>query len=339
MASRGMNYFLVVVVVLFSLLWLLVAQPYSDAFFNWRSKRKRNEPSASTSILAEHVRMLADPAFPRDYEHRPNLDRAASYIKKQFNIYTRDVTEQELFVDDWKADNRRVRLGPYRNISAHFGPAAGQRLVIGAHYDVCGPFPGADDNASGMAVLLELARLLSAKPPAIPVELVAYTLEEPPYFATPSMGSVAHARLLKSSGVPVKGVIVLETLGYFSEAPRSQLYPMMLLQAFYPSVGNYVAVVGGFHEFALTRRVKKSLLAIPELRVRSINAPASIPGIDFSDHRSYWQVGIPAIMITDTAFFRNRRYHTAEDTPDTLNYDRMANITDGVRQAVEDLSQ
>jgi len=228
---------------------------------------------------------------------------------------------------------------PFRNVIASYGPEGGPRVVVGAHYDACGPKPGADDNASGVAGLLELGHLLGLHPPECRVDLVAYTLEEPPFFRTRDMGSAWHARQVRSEQAPILGVIVLEMIGRYSDAPDSQRYPSVLMEPFYPSRGNFVTVVGRFGDIPLTRRVKASMKAAAPLPVRSINGPRWIPGLDFSDHHPYWDQGFSAVMVTDTAFYRNVDYHTNADTPDRLDYSRMAQVVDGVCAAVQDLGK
>lgn len=227
----------------------------------------------------------------------------------------------------------------YRNVIAEFGPETEERIVVGAHYDAYHAFPGADDNASGVAGLLELAGLLAKTNLPLRVELVAYTLEEPPYFHTPHMGSGVHAESLKRQGVKVRAMISLEMIGYFSDALDSQSFPVSVLRALYPSQGNFISVVGGVGDAMLVRRIKGAMRAGASLPVYSINAPRFVPGIDFSDHLSYWNAGYPAVMITDTAFYRNHNYHTHNDTAEKLDYRRMAMVVEGVAAAVLALAQ
>jgi Zn-dependent M28 family amino/carboxypeptidase len=202
--------------------------------------------------------------------------------------------------------------------------------VIGAHYDSHGGTPGADDNASGIAGLLELAHLLGRSAPGRPVELVAYTLEEPPHFRSPHMGSVWHARALKAEGRDVELMLSLEMIGYFSDSPGSQAYPLAAMKLAYPDRGNFIALVGQFGDFGLSRSVKAAMSGATDLPVYSLNAPAFVQGVDFSDHRSYWAQGYPALMVTDTAFMRNRNYHRVGDTFDKLDYKRMAMVVQSV---------
>lgn len=275
--------------------------------------------------LEAHVRTLAEMFVPRDEGHPENLDRTAAYISRQFEQANGKVSEQAY----------EVNGKTYRNVIALFGTDTGERIVVGAHYDSANAeTPGADDNASGIAGLIELAYLLDKAPLPLRVELVAFTLEEGQHFRTERMGSAVHAASLKEQGIAVRAMFSLEMLGYFSDAPDSQDYPHPILKAFYPSRGNFIAVVGKLDQPWVVRRVKKAMRGASLLPVHSINAPRSVPGIDFSDHRNYWEAGYDAVMITDTAFYRNHNYHTGRDTPDTLDYRRMAMAVQGVYAAV-----
>ena len=278
--------------------------------------------------LEAHVRMLSETLVPRNEARRENLDRVAAYIGAELGRAGGRVEEQPFEVD------KRT----YRNVIAAFGPPAGEIVVVGAHYDAFGLFPGADDNASGVAGLIELGRLLGRTPPPRPVHLVAYTLEEPPYFRTESMGSAVHAAALQRGNARVRAMLSLEMIGYFSDASGSQEYPLRVLHAFYPDRGDFIAVVGRFGEGGLVRSVKRAMSGATTLPVRSITAPAALAGVDFSDHLNYWERGIAAVMITDTAFFRNRAYHTRDDTPERLDYEKMAKVVAGVYAAVHALA-
>lgn len=289
---------------------------------------KAEPPAVSPQRLEAHVRMLADDFVPRDFANPANLDRAAAYIRQEFVRAGGTVAEQPF-------DAGR---STYRNVIAEFGPDTRERIVIGAHYDAAGPYPAADDNASGVAGLLELAQLLGKNPPSIRVELVAYPLEEPPFYRTPLMGSAVHAASLKRQGARVRVMMSLEMIGYFTDAPNSQQLPLAALRPFYPSRGNFIAVVGKMGQALMVRRIKRAMKGASPLGVHSINAPRWVPGVDFSDHMNYWDAGYPAVMITDTAFYRNPNYHTARDTADTLDYDRMAQVVQGVHAAILALS-
>lgn len=272
--------------------------------------------------LESDVRQLCSIRPARNSSNPASLDSAAAWIRRELAA-AGIVSEEQVYQADEKT---------YRNIICSFGPDSGERVIVGAHYDVCGPQAGADDNASGTAGLLELARQLKKNKAALKyrTDLVFYTLEEPPYFRTEEMGSAVHARSLKEKGIPVKMMICLEMIGYFSDKKKSQEYPVKLLGLFYPSKANYIAVVGKLGNGRLIRNVKRKMRAAMEVDVRSINAPAAIPGIDFSDHLNYWAQGYDAVMITNTAFYRNKNYHEPTDTPETLDYKRMADVIKGV---------
>lgn len=311
---------IIVVVILVTLMGLVfhLTQPVIPA--------GRNTPGVpiDPNRLEAHVRTLSERLGPRDEAHPENLERVAAYIRNEMQQAGGEVVDQPY----------RVLGTPYRNVIARFGPGTDERLVVGAHYDTAGPFPGADDNASGIAALIELAHRLGDTGPSLTVELVAFTLEEPPHFRTPQMGSAVHATALRQQGVKVRLMMALEMLGYFSTAPGSQHYPLPLLKLLYPSRGDFIAVVGQLDQPRAVRRVKRAMQGVEGLSVRSINAPRFLPGVDFSDHLNYWEAGYPAVMITDTAFYRNPHYHTPHDTPDTLDYPRMARVVEGLHIAI-----
>jgi hypothetical protein len=294
-----------------------------------RAGGRHGGAAADPERLKAHVRALSESFSPRDYKQTENLDACASYIRAEFLSAGGRVSEQP-----FKAWGKS-----YRNVVAHFGPETKERVVVGAHYDAAGPYPGADDNASGSAGLLELARLLGGAELPLKVELVAYSLEEPPFFRTEHMGSAFHARALKQEGASVRAMISLEMIGFFSDADDSQHYPVSALSLLYSKKGDFISLVGRTGEGLLVRRVKAAMSGATDLPVRSINAPRSIPGVDYSDHLNYWHEGFPALMVTDTAFYRNPFYHTADDTAEKLDYARMAKVVEGVHAAVLDLSR
>lgn len=309
-----------VFVSLLFVLWFWVTQPIP-----FRARATGGVPAVAPARLEAHVRMLAETLAPRDEGHPENLERVARYLRGEFERAGAVVVSEQPF-----DAGRRT----YRNVVASFGPRTKELVVVGAHYDAAGPLPGADDNASGVAGLVELAYLFGRTPPAVRVELVAYTLEEPPYFRSRLMGSAVHASSLRAEGFDVRLMISLEMIGYFRNEPDSQHYPVSLLKVFYPSRGNFISVVGKMDQVRAMRRVKRALAGASSLPVYSINAPRSIPGVDFSDHLNYWNEGYDALMITDTAFYRNPNYHTFMDTPETLDYERMASVVAGVYAAV-----
>ncbi|MDQ3058419.1 MAG: M28 family peptidase [Pseudomonadota bacterium] len=277
--------------------------------------------AASVDRLEQHVRKLSIDFSGRTFENLTQLEGAAGYIASEFAALGLAVQSQ----------NFRAQGRPYRNLVAALGPDTREVLVIGAHYDVAGNQPGADDNASGVAGLIELARLLKDQPLRQRIELVAFANEEPPFFRTPDMGSAVHARSLTAGGRRASLMLSLECIGYFSDEPGSQAHPARLLNAVYPTTGNFIALVGRLEDGAITRQVKAAMLSASDLPVESINAPAFVVGVDFSDHLNYWREGFVGLMLTDTAFYRNQAYHSAADTADRLDYGRMAKVIDGGR--------
>jgi hypothetical protein len=280
--------------------------------------------AADPAALRAHVEALATRFAPRDLDHPANLDRAAAFVADALRASGAAVSDQRY----------DVAGHGYRNVVARFGPDTPEILVVGAHYDTAGDQPGADDDASGVAGLVELARMLGADPPPLRVELVAFTLEEPPTFRTERMGSAVHARALAERGAKVRLMISLEMIGAFSDEEGSQRYPP-LVGLFHPSAGSFIGVVGKWGQGGAVTDVASALRTASRLPVETLTAPAFVTGVDWSDHRSYWEHGWDAVMVTDTAFLRNARYHTAEDTPETLDYARMAEVVKGVHCAVQ----
>lgn len=267
--------------------------------------------------LQKHVFHISENLSPRSYEDLGNLNKSAEYIKHQMERFSSDVSFQNFEVNNLE----------YKNVIARFGPETDEMMVIGAHYDAMSEYAGADDNASGVAGLIELGKLLSNIDCKIRVELVAYTLEEPPYFASEQMGSYFHAQSVKDKNV--KLMISLEMIGYFTDEKDSQYFPIPTMSNIYPSRGNFIAIVDQlFSNHASS--LKKIINKYTDLPAYSINAPSFVPGIDYSDHINYWELGIPAIMVTDTSFYRNKHYHTDNDTYEKLDYLAMAKVVYGV---------
>ncbi|MCL2076461.1 MAG: M20/M25/M40 family metallo-hydrolase [Betaproteobacteria bacterium] len=319
--SKSARIMLVIVVVFVTVMSFGMTQPYC------RPGSAVPIPAADPLRLEAHVRTLSTELHPRSHRHPKMMQLAADYIKESLQETRARVSEQEFEVGGTK----------FRNIIASFGLEDGKRIIVGAHYDVVEGTPGADDNASGVAGVIELARMLDQYQPTLPfrVDLVAFALEEPPYFRTDQMGSSVYAEQLVKDNVKARAMIALEMIGYFSDQPDSQDFPAAaLLRWLYPTQGNFIAVVGSLSDMALVRTIKSSMKGASSLPVYSINAPKSMPGIDFSDHLNFWKHGYPAVMITDTAFYRNKNYHTPDDTAEKLDYQKMAQVVEGVYNAL-----
>jgi Zn-dependent M28 family amino/carboxypeptidase len=307
--------FLLVVTLL--IIWIVIARPSVVS-----SSDVINPIVVSEDDLKQTVMFLSQTALPRDSEHPENLNIAADYITAKLNLSSNKVDFQSYIVD---GEN-------YKNVIADFGPDTKDIIIIGAHYDAFSAHPAADDNASGVAGLIELGKLLQKVELKHRVQLVAYTLEEPPYYGSEHMGSFIHASSLHEKNVTL--MISLEMIGYYTDAPGSQAFPSPLLKLFYPGQGNFIAVVDSL--FASNGAPLKSAInKYTDLPAYSINAPRWIPGIDYSDHRNYWSHGYPAVMVTDTSFFRNHQYHKKQDTYDTLNYKNIAKVVHGVFKYVQ----
>jgi len=274
--------------------------------------------------LEDHVRKISIDFTPRTYDQGRNLSDCAAYIHSFFRRYSTCVYRQPYITKDGRT---------FENIGCSFGLGTQTCWIVGAHYDTASlKTPGADDNASGIAGLIELARMLSTAniPLGTTIELVAYCTEEPPYFNTSDMGSFRHAQRVSNRQYRVTGMIALEMIGRFSDAPSSQTYPVDRVSWVLPSRGNFIAIVGRWDEHALIARIKRGLKRVCKIPVYSVSLPDIGLGFDLSDHASYWAHGYPAVFITDTAFWRNMDYHDQGDTWDRLDYDRMASVIDGV---------
>lgn len=338
--------FLVLVILVLGLLYY-IKQPA------WVNKSE-HRTLVSSQALKQHVYALSVTHAPRDFRHSDNLKKAALYIKNEFSKTNAKVTLQNIpnaighykkIISRYSSNRSEINLknidsfkDHFVNVIAEFGPDTQQRIIIGAHYDAVSGSPGADDNATGVAGLIEIAKLLSKTKLKIRIELVAYSLEEPPFYASNAMGSYAHAKATKDAGSDVKLMISLEMLGYFSDKVASQSYPIGLMKYIYTDKANFISVVGKFGQANITRQVKKLVSSNTSIPVYSINAPTSLVGIDFSDHRSYWKYGYPAVMITNTAFYRNRHYHQHSDTYEKLDYERMSSVVAAIFLAVKKLA-
>ena len=271
------------------------------------------------SVL-KHLKTLTETEGFRTEKDTATLNLAADYIQTEFEKYAQEVSTQEFTI---------AHKG-YKNIIASYGTEHSKRLIIGAHYDVCGNQPGADDNASGIAGLLELSRLLQNEKPSLRIDLVAYTLEEPPFFNSKNMGSYKHAEYLKKNNIEVEGMICLEMIGYFDSAKKSQNYPINLLRLFYGSKADYITLVSTFGNGKFSRKYIRKFKKTSRIRDKKFKSPKWVEGIDFSDHKNYWEMGYSAVMITDTSFYRNNNYHQKSDTIETLDIEKMCLVIESV---------
>ncbi len=314
---------------------------------------------SDTTIIKTHLTAITKTDKFRTFDDTAQLNKTADYIRTVFGKYSDSISTQkysaiELTVRDSIIAKRNREKGwtivavsgnypdsiltkkfivhkrTYQNIICSFGTENKERIIVGAHYDVCGNQQGADDNASGIVGLLELARLLKGQKLKYRIDLVAYSTEEPPYFGTEGMGSYIHAKSLVDNKTNVYGMISLEMIGYFTDEKKSQSYPIGLLSLFYGNKGNYITLVKKFGAGKFARQFSRKYKAAKTVRTKKFTGPKFIQGLDWSDHFWFWKFGFSALMITDTAFYRNKNYHEPTDTMETLDLTRMGKVIDGV---------
>jgi len=279
--------------------------------------------------LAVHVQRLAGEIGERNLWRPRQLEQAAAAIEASWGAMGYAVNRQEYRVNGQAVANLEVLIP---------GSGSGEIIVVGAHYDSVRGSPGANDNASGVAALLELARLFRQSRPTRELRFVAFANEEPPFFLTSDMGSRVYARQARQRGEAIRAMVSLETIGYFNDTPGSQRYPFPL-GFLYPSQANFIGIVGNLGSRHLVRQAAKAFRQGSSFPMEKVAAPGIMTGIGWSDHWSFWREGYQAIMITDTALFRYDPYHTSTDTPDKLVYDRMAAVVLGIGKVIEDLAE
>lgn len=279
--------------------------------------------------VEKHVWKLAGEIGERNIWHYKQLEASAAYIEKVLAELGYEVRRQEYQVEGKTVANVEAeRIGT---------SSPGEIVIVGAHYDSIIGSPGANDNASGVAGLLGIARLLAAEKPSRTLRFVAFVNEEPPFFYTENMGSRVYAARSRRRGEKIVAMLSLETIGYYSDVRWSQRYPFPF-SLFYPSTANFIGLVGNLDSRDLVRRAIGTFRETTHFPSEGLAAPGMVPGVGWSDHWSFWEEGYPAIMVTDTALFRYEPYHTAEDTPDRIDYDRVARVVSGLTRVVADLA-
>lgn len=283
-----------------------------------------------TTLVVKHLKAITKTEGYRNHANIALLDKTAGYIASVFRQYA-DTT----YFQSYEAKGKI-----YKNVICRFGSSIDRPIIVaGAHYDVCGDQEGADDNASGVTALLELARMLKNAVLSRPVELVAYSLEEPPYFRTPYMGSNVHAQFLRMSGTPVYGMFAIEMIGFFSDEEGSQSYPLKPMKMVYGTKGNYILLVkrSGYGEFVknFSARFKDA----KTIETGNLKAPSKFRGVDFSDHMNYRNADYDALMVTNTAFYRNKNYHQVTDQLETLDIRKMSKVIDAICYALVNIDK
>ena len=275
--------------------------------------------------LKRHVTALAGQVGERNVWRPEAMAAAAGYIRKTLEDTGYEVNSQPFISRGLTVNNLEAMLPGHG--------AADEIIVIGAHYDTVAGSPGADDNASGVAALLELARLLAGTTLPRTVRFVAFANEEAPFFYGDEMGSKLYAARAHAQGDRIEAMLSLETMGYFTDQPGSQRYPFPF-NYLYPDTGNFIGFVGNFSSRPLVRQAVGAFRASTAFPSEGVAAPSGMEGIHWSDHWSFWQAGYPAIMVTDTAPFRYPHYHDATDTPEQLDYTGLARVTGGLAEVV-----
>ncbi len=288
------------------------------------------EEEALRTILKEHVHVLAGEIGERNVFREGSLDRAVDYIEAELAEYGYTVERQGYEVRDQTCYNLIAEL------PGHSRPD--EIVVVGAHYDSVRGSPGANDNATGVAGVLALATRFADQPQARTIRFIAFVNEEPPFFQTARMGSVVYARMARERGDNIVAMMSLETIGYYSDEPRSQRYPP-LFNLLYPSTGNFIGIIGNVRSRDLVRKATRVFRETTDFPSEGAAVPGIVPGVGWSDHWAFWRQGWPAIMFTDTAPFRYPHYHRPTDLPDQVEYDPFTRVVAGIEQVIQKLAQ
>ena len=286
-------------------------------------------PKISADALRAHVEKLAGEIGERNVFTTAMLARAADYIEQT-----------------WRTQGYQVMRHPYKvynvtcsnlEITCRGKDEPNEIILVGAHYDSVAGCPGANDNGSGVAAMLEMSRVFATLAPRRTVRFVAFVNEEPPFFETEQMGSRVYAKTAKTRGDDIRGMICLETMGYYSNQRGSQRYPFPF-NLFYPNRGNFIGFVSNLRSRSVMHCAVRAFRAHSDFPIECCATWARISGVDWSDHASFWREGYRAFMVTDTAPFRYRHYHTDQDTPDKIDYDSLARVTGGLCGTIASLA-
>jgi hypothetical protein len=319
----------VVVSLVAGLIWILQITQMPLRSYSQPLPALSSAQSELQGRLSAEVKYLSETIGERNVWRTGSLQAAVNHLRSNLQQDGYAVSERTYGVEGQEVSNLEVSITGSDN--------KGETLIVGAHYDTVAGAVGADDNATGVAAVLELAHQLRESKPRKNIRFVIFVNEEPPFFQTSRMGSLVYAQQLRRENVRVSAMISLEMLGFYSDAPASQKYPA-LLGLFYPSRGNFLGFVGNSESRDLVRRAIHAFRESTAFPSEGIAAPAEWPGIGWSDQWSFWQERYPAIMITDTALFRYPYYHTPLDTANRLDFDRMARVVEGIQRVVVSLS-
>jgi Zn-dependent M28 family amino/carboxypeptidase len=281
--------------------------------------------SALEDRLRGHVQVLAGEIGERHVGRPLALRAAAEYVRTTLGSLGFEVAAQSYHTHGMRCDNLEVVI-PGRKVP-------GEIIVVGAHYDTVPGSPGADDNASGVAGVIEIAGALRERQLERTVKLVAFVNEEPPFYYFGDMGSKIYAQAARRRGDDIRVMLSLEMLGCYTEVAHSQRYPP-LLRYVYPDRGNFIAFVSNLRSRRALRHVVRAFRAHCDFPAESLASPAIVPGVAWSDQLSFWRAGFPGIMVTDTAFYRYAHYHQVSDTPEKIRYPEMARVVSGLAATI-----
>lgn len=288
-----------------------------------------SEETVLKDELQRHVYRLGGEIGERNVWRYERLQQAADYIRTELAGMGHEVRSQEYTVMEMMCENIEVEIPGTTHPD--------EIVLIGAHYDSVRGSPGANDNASGVAAMLALARTFAKTQPARTVRFVAFVNEEPPFFQSRHMGSRVYAKRSRERGEQIILMISLETIGYYADAPRSQRYPFPL-QFIYPSTGNFIAFVSNTDNASWVRRTIGAFRQQGAFPSEGAALFGWLPGVGWSDHWAFWKEGFPAIMVTDTALFRDPYYHTGRDLPQNIHYEYLTRVVSGLRHVIRDLA-
>jgi hypothetical protein len=320
--------FVVAVLLLGIAWWIMIRMP--GASYSGQLPLADAQLAALRDELRGDIAALANQIGERNVRNRPDkLAQTADRIETQFRAAGYTVRRQQYEVDGCKCSNLDVEI---------LGNSRSEEIVVvGAHYDTAGGTPGANDNTSGVAGVLALARRFSRGKTDRTLRFAAFVNEEPPYFQTERMGSMVYARRCREKSENIVAMLSLEMLGCYSDAPGSQKYPPPF-SVLYPSKGNFIGFIGNTASRRLVRRVVATFRQNEQFPSEGAAVPGVIPGVGFSDHWSFWQEGYPALMVTDTAMCRYPHYHKPEDTIDKIDFDAMARVVRGLQSVIVELA-
>ncbi len=289
-----------------------------------------DEEKDTAERLEHHVYELAQEIGERNFLNLQNLQEAAGYLETTLTGFGYEVRSQEFSIAQGEIRNLEVE------VKGRVRPE--EIVVVGAHYDSVLGCPGADDNATGVAAVIELARIFFGITPENTLRFVFFVNEEPPFFQTPIMGSFVYASELHIRGENIIAMFSLETIGYYSSEAKSQNYPFPF-SLFYPDRGDFIGFVGNLGSRSLVRQSLRIFRDNCQFPSEGVAALSTIPGIGWSDHWSFWQFGFPAIMITDTAPFRNPNYHRESDLVNSLDFASMARVVQGLEEVISTVAE